>query len=161
MYYHAIYPHAKIYAVEPDPYNFSRLIENTQKIENISAINCAVGDKDGIVDFYKGVSSLGHSLKRRGAKDEIIKIEQKTLDSLLTCLDLEMVDLMKFDIEGGEFSFLSDLTHKKIKNLIGELHFDLVDGWDIARIKVLLCDYDLSLQKLKTDSRYIVRAFRK
>ncbi len=83
----------KIYAVEPDVKNFSKLVKNTSCIENIECINCCISDTVGEVMF----SSHGG---RNGAQDSKgVSVRSETVDSIIGGND---VTYIKFDIEGLE-----------------------------------------------------------
>ena len=53
IYFHLMYPHATIYAIEASPKNFEKLQDNVRAIPNIVPIFCAVGATDGVISFYE------------------------------------------------------------------------------------------------------------
>lgn len=83
----------KIYAVEPDGKNLSKLIKNTAGIKNIEYINCCICDMVGEITF----SSHGG---RNGTVDSNgTAVKSATVDSIIGDED---VTYIKFDIEGFE-----------------------------------------------------------
>ncbi len=49
-------PKGIIYAIEPNPSNFSKLSDNTQDISNIRKLNVAAWDSEGMFTMYEGLS---------------------------------------------------------------------------------------------------------
>jgi FkbM family methyltransferase len=128
LYFHAMYPDAIILAVEPSPESFKRLLKSVAAIPNIKPINAAVGPYDGHVEFSLMPNSTGDSLVKRKGAVSVVNVRQTTLAKLLHEHDIKSVDLIKFDIEGGEFTVFNDLHTVRLSSAyIGELHFDLTD----------------------------------
>lgn len=129
IYFKLKYPDVKIYAFEPDPENYKRLKKNISEFPDIFAFNCAISDRNGKVKFYRYPDRIASSsLIRRFPDQHYIKVESRTLDDLIKEFSLDAVDLLKFDIEGGEKKLFKDFAgFGKLKNIIGEIHFDLID----------------------------------
>ncbi len=126
---------SRIIAVEPNKENFSRLRKNISdcKITNINCHNCAIGDKSGISKLYHG-QNPNHSivdnylLTKEHADFE--EVDVKTLEELVSELDLEVIDFLKMDCEGAEYSILyntPDSVFDKITTISMEFH-DLKDN---------------------------------
>lgn len=128
LYYHARFPEARIIAVEPSPKSFERLKKHVMNIPNIIPLNVAVGGYDGDVTFNITESSLGNSVVARDNVTHSITVQQMTLDTLLRTYNIERADVIKFDIEGGEFSLFLDNPKKYARAYIGEVHGDLIDS---------------------------------
>lgn len=161
LFYHALYPDARIIAVEPSPENFARLVKHVEKISNIIPVNAAVGLIDGEITLNLTKSSLGHSVVSRGANSSSVKVSQLSIESLKKKIDIEKVDLIKFDIEGGEFGLLNNpLFLQSASAFIGELHFDIVSSFTESDIKDLLAinGFTFTLLPLEKKGRYIIRA---
>lgn len=101
---------AKIYAFEPNPFNFERLIKNFP-----SAYNFALGEKEETKEMFfdAGQSSL---VDKRGDKKGNVKII--TLDSFIK---ENKVDLMILDAEGYELNIL-----KGAVSTIEKYHPDII-----------------------------------
>jgi len=80
-------------AVEPDLKSFNKLKENTEKIRNVTYLNCAVGEKDGET-FFKKSRGRGSAVSDKGEK-----IPVRSVDSIL---GVGRVTYIKFDVEGNE-----------------------------------------------------------
>ncbi len=157
LYYHARFPEAKIIAVEPAPDNFARLIENTKGIVNIVPVQAAVSDHNGELILHVMPSSLGNSLAKRPESTDTVKVPAMTLETLFTAHHITTVDLLKFDIEGAEFTvFRNNHENHHIKSYIGEVHEDLgndtIDGF-----KKMFTERQVVAEQLKNQKRYIVK----
>lgn len=88
-----------VIAAEPDSVSFRKLTANTANIENITLLNNAVGDVDGVifVDSKKGrgthVSSDGKKAVRSFCVDGLLKDESRPI-------------YIKADVEGNEQAFI-------------------------------------------------------
>lgn len=156
LYYHATYPNANIYCFEPDPRNYRRLKQHTQFSEKICCFNLAVGSSNKITSFYmdphRGSSS---SLSKRRSRQRRIMLETKTLESILDDLPLSAVDVLKFDIEGAEEDVLLQFAdYSKIRTIVGEIHYDLVESPDVLK-KRLESSFNLKY-KVKSKSRSLI-----
>lgn len=119
---------SKIFSVEPSLDNLFFLKENINKnkLNNISLIECAVGEKEDSLPLYlanpknPGAHSLIKDTPQQNLQTEYLKVKVNTLDSLFG--DLEVINLMKIDIEGFEVNALKGglNTLKKVQNLLIE-----------------------------------------
>ena len=100
-------PKGNHFAYEPIPYLYDQL---KVKYKDICAVkNFAISDISGNSDFHHVVSNPAYSgLKKRSYPKEEkinkIKIKTSTLDEQL--LNEKRVDLIKIDVEGGEYGVL-------------------------------------------------------
>jgi FkbM family methyltransferase len=124
----------KIISVEASPDTFEELIKNTKISGNIICLNYAVcNNNNEDVSFYSSSSHTLSSLnldwfgdKSRFANTPYTKITCKsiTIDALIHMYG--MPDLIKIDVEGGEYSTISSLT-KKISMLCFEWASEMND----------------------------------
>lgn len=157
LYYHAHFPQAKIIAVEPSPENFKRLQKNTKDISQIIIVQAAVGEVTGFTDLHIDKSSLGVSVQKRSGNETIIKVPQITLTDLLKEFSIQKADVIKFDIEGAEFSLFNNIQTEEIsKTFIGEIHLDLTNI-ELQTFKNNFSKFDTTLIKIK-DHRFMMRA---
>lgn len=127
-------PLAHIYVLEPIPdlveiININIKLNN---IKNVTVINKALGNNENVDLFisnqYSGASSTivenidMFSNQYNGYSK--INIETISLDNLLKKYNIDDVEVLKIDCEGGEyFLYDSELFKKKcVKNIIGEFH---------------------------------------
>jgi FkbM family methyltransferase len=113
--YHGLFPNARVYSFEPFLETFEQLRLNVTKFGNATAIPYAIGKAEGTRDFYCNGASYTNSLfaAREEAVlwvepfDQIrnvgkIQVSTTTLDIFCRQHDIERVDILKLDIQGGE-----------------------------------------------------------
>ncbi len=124
-----MYPKAKLYSVEPLADTCAVLLENLVLNTVVSSISqAAVSDKNQpmILSWHPknpGSASVIHA----GPELEIVRAER--LPSILNELGVDVVDLLKLDIEGLEYAVLHDLSDtdwSRIRRLSVELHGVLI-----------------------------------
>ena len=86
--------YSKIYAVEADRKNYSKLTENTAELENTETFNLAAWDKKEILHFEKK--------KGRNSKLSSVGKTEIPADSVDNILGGRKITLLKMDIEGSE-----------------------------------------------------------
>jgi len=98
----------KIVAIEPEPQNYERLLENIKlnNLQNVVPIKIALTDHNGFEKLYLSSSSVCHSLIFKENKESYINVSVKILDKLLEELNLKRVDIIKIDAEGAEIPIL-------------------------------------------------------
>lgn len=160
IYFSLQYPGAKIYCFEPSPQVFNKLKNNVIQFGNIFVFNAAVTGKDGRELFYiSPYNSLFSSLIQVLPNQTAIEIEGKTLDSLMAELMIEKIDLLKFDIEGAELEVFKNFKNiSRVKNLIGELHLDLINGEKNDFLNIF-SEFKIDLEK-RSSQIYMFRAIK-
>jgi FkbM family methyltransferase len=90
----------KVVAIEPEPRNFSILLKNIRDngLRNVIPLNLALSDKDGYELLSINPSPAGHSIV--SSSSQRILVKARKIDTLLTELNIERVDLFKIDEEG-------------------------------------------------------------
>ncbi|MBI2482798.1 FkbM family methyltransferase [Candidatus Uhrbacteria bacterium] len=130
LYFHFRYPNATIVAFEPDPRNFSLLTLHAQQVPGIILYNQAIAADPTArtLTFYSyqtshwSSSSLLHLTSSEETPQQI-KVPCTTLDHVMQHLQIDTIDLMKFDIEGAEFDIFEHFTGlHRVRFLIGEVH---------------------------------------
>jgi FkbM family methyltransferase len=118
LYFRARWPGARVLAVEPNPAVLGRLRRNVAHLEGVTIAPVAVADRDGEgrLDVPSG-SWSGRLGNGRGHP-----VATVTLDTLLADHRVASVDVLKFDIEGAEFSVLAVADLSPLNALVGELH---------------------------------------
>jgi FkbM family methyltransferase len=101
---------ARIFAVEPFPATFDRLLEVVRDqglTDRITCLNYAITGEGGIrLMRNDAVPSQQRSLIAPGQSVSGTAVQSKTLSELLREQRLDQVDLLKMDIEGGEYEVL-------------------------------------------------------
>jgi FkbM family methyltransferase len=112
-----------VVAIEPDPENFSLLLDNVRVNEcegKVEALNMAAGDESSYRCLYQpDVSNPGSiSLIKRGTPKGLVQV--KPLDDVLSDLTCDM--MVKIDVEGFEYHVLRGMvnTLERAKYLIIE-----------------------------------------
>lgn len=94
-----------VYAFEPDPINFSRLVKNTQGIKNIIPVHTAVGEKTGELNLYiSDDMNVDHRSYDSGDKRRCVKVPVVRLDDYFN--KDQHIDFMKIDVQGYEYNIL-------------------------------------------------------
>ncbi len=132
---------SKIYSLEPFPSTLECLTENTKSLENVFTLPFAISDRVGEEEFaqtdvfgsnflLKNSHLLGQELTQRS----VVKVPTITLESLINNFQIEKIDFLKVDCEGGEidlFSTLSEECFKKLNKIIIEYHSE--EGREILK----------------------------
>jgi len=111
----------KVYAFEPDPSNYRLLLKNLKAngCDNVITIKKAISDKVGEINFFFSEEHRGdHRIYDPGDGRKLLRVKTTVLDEFVR--DKIQPDIIKIDIEGGEFlAFLGmDKTIKSNKGLI-------------------------------------------
>ena len=120
--------------IEPQPEQLKKFKKRRPRDFNIGL---AVGDKSGTAELRVypsgGLSTLSKVIKRQNIELEYedIKVEVKTLKSILSSLDVpEKIDFMKIDIEGYEYQALKGNDWSRFKpDVICIEANHIIDDW--------------------------------
>ena len=111
-----------IYVFEPVKSFYDNIVKKFLENKNISVFNYGVSNKDSEVEISLEGDSC--SVFKSSAQKE--KIQLKSFYEFATKNNLKKIDLMKINIEGGEFDLLEDLIEKKyvsnIENIQVQFH---------------------------------------
>lgn len=130
----------KCYAVEALPALYEKIPESSL----VKKFNYAVTSSNNPVEFYISNQPESSSINSKVANFEdgskgVVTVEGITLESFLKNNRIEMVDLLKLDIEGAEvevFKSTSDDTLRQIKQITIEFH-DFLDGMSIEEVRAI------------------------
>jgi len=113
-----------VYAIEPSKENYSILLDQIKMNNvNIKPFNIALSDKNGAMNLYSGKhSARGSLLRKEGGTSEIV--ETVTLNNFFKTNKISRCDLMKMDIEGGEYAVLYS-TPKRIFDKIDRVFIEI------------------------------------
>lgn len=124
IYFALKYPHAQVFAFEPHPQTFARLKENVKDVASIHPHKYAISDAKGHVSFSAAKHSTHASLF--GSSKDFVDVESIRPDDLFGLLNIEKIDILKFDIEGAERFLLEDFSRfGHVRNYVGEMHYDI------------------------------------
>lgn len=119
------YPQAKIYAVEPVPYNYANLVQNLADngITNVAVVRGAITGDGRNVTINTELSNGGSSsIYNNNYAKSHIDVESMTLTALIESIGSETIDLVKMDVEGAEYEILPAAPLGRIKRLVLDLH---------------------------------------
>lgn len=133
----------RVFAYEPDPENYELLLKNLRLNEarNVVPVRKAVWGRKGRIEFcscsHGSISSaVGGGIGKR------IAVEATTLPDELRARRIGKIDLLKVDIEGGEYelfeSFPPGFLEKRVSKIILEYHNDRVKGKSGRTLEKLL-----------------------
>jgi len=109
-------------AFEPTPITFQVLRRNSMIYPNIRAENYAVGKSSGQLRLFLGKSEVANSTTRpqvSGASVRSIVFPSVSLDDYIHTHALTIPDMIKVDVEGGEYEVLlgaQNLYHRFLWN---------------------------------------------
>jgi FkbM family methyltransferase len=122
----AAHPDAHVLAVEADPELIPRLRENVRELP-VKVVHAAVGGESGTRTLYRASDvTWGNSLRRVLPSQVPVTVPAATLDDVLEREGIDTVDLLKIDIEGGEWEVFDDGVPDCVTAVVGELH--AIDG---------------------------------
>ena len=104
-------PKGRFLAFEPLPDFYEGLLKDFQS-ENVKIFDIALSDSKGISSFNYVITNPSYSglikrpYDRPDEKDCKIEVNTDTLDNILENEQIEKVDFIKIDVEGGEYSVL-------------------------------------------------------
>lgn len=119
----------KIIAVEASPTTYNMLIKNIGSNDKITCLNYAVCNSEKeFIEFYNCSANTLSTINKEWLDSEnsrfynqnkynVIKCKTITIDKLIQ--DYGLPELIKIDVEGGEFECISSLT-QKVNNLCFE-----------------------------------------
>ncbi len=107
----------QIICLEPTPKTFNILEKITKSVDKISAKAVALSDHDGEISFYVSDNPTINSIVNQVGEE--VRVQARTLASVLKENNLTWVDFVKCDIEGSEMLAISDATLDPVKDQIG------------------------------------------
>jgi FkbM family methyltransferase len=133
LWFKKAYPEASIIAVEPNTQAYEKLCRNISfnAADPVVCLHCAVAKKGGMVTLFTSntstvITSCSTELTRRFSfkhnKIKPFRIESITLSEIIKLYG--QIDILKIDIEGGEYELESSLllNADSIKTFVLELH---------------------------------------
>ena len=162
----SVNPQAEIHAFEPTPELFADFLNNIRlnDIQNIIANEVAIGktDETGFVHVCKGSDGSNEAMNyvtSENLRQSDLPTEIRSIDSYCRQNRIDRIDLMKIDIEGGEYNALLGAKGLLESRSIGCIFIELLDwaadryGHSTSEIEQLLRDagyhlYEYTSRKL-------------
>jgi FkbM family methyltransferase len=144
LYMKAHFPHAKIYSLEPEPSNFERLKHHISlnSLMSVVAINKGLFTSDGVLYSNRTFRDKEHwsfRLDKIKQDPDAVELEVVSLDTILMDNDLDKIDFLKMDIEGGELALLQNekflqIISARVKVIMMEIHPEVIDYSEAKQI---------------------------
>lgn len=152
IYFNSYFSNLNIIALEPNEQNFNKMNINIKKnnLKTVKILNNALYGKRTILSegspYNDGKDWSFRLVENSDRTQALYKYEALDISSLMNDFNLVIIDFLKMDIEGGEFSVIdskSDLTWlNKTRLLAIEIHEDCGSKTEIQNI---LKDYNYEL----------------
>lgn len=153
-----LYPHARVFAFEPNRSTFEKLTSKTASFGNIECLNYGLGSKQGHLDMYtyendlisehasvyeKVLTDLHHSGTLIKRQVPIITIQDFCAER-----SIDRIDFLKIDTEGFEYEVLLGAQEMIKQKRISAIQFEFNEMNVISRVFLkdfyeLLTGYDL------------------
>lgn len=106
------FPNSQVVVLEPSEENYSLAESNTRKLSNVTVLRAALASEDGKVELKdRGTGAWGFTIVDEAddasSMASLGEVPAISVPSLLKRFDAQGVDLLKLDIEGGEYDLLS------------------------------------------------------
>ncbi len=143
----------KVFAFEPSPLNYSRLVEQCSVLGNVALFQCGLGKADGKLYLKQGKDELGATSRVTESPSGGVVVEIRSGDSLVADGTADVPQIIKIDVEGFELEVLEGmaaLLKQKCLRAIGvEVHFGILKERGMReapqQIESLLRDFGFSL----------------
>ena len=106
----------KVFSFEPDPINFTKLQRHIEmnNSKNITPFQLALSKETGTLTLYHSIidNSSSHSTvfyDRTVSDSDIISVPAQTFDSFVKEHSIPKVDIIKIDVDGGEFNVVQGM----------------------------------------------------
>jgi FkbM family methyltransferase len=107
----------QIICLEPTPVTLNILEKLTAGIDNIKIAPVALSDSDGEITFYINENPTINSVVNQVGTE--VRVQARTIATVLKEQGLEWVDFVKCDIEGSELLAITEATLDPVKDQIG------------------------------------------
>ncbi len=129
------FPEATIVCLEPSIENYELARANCAPWPNIEVLNCALAKSEGIATLRdRGTGQWGFTIVDNSADNNSLKymheVETTSIEHLLGRYGRRGIDLLKLDIEGGEYELLRDAPSwvQSCETIMAEIHDKICPG---------------------------------
>lgn len=133
----------KIYAIEAHPDTYRCLADTLKRsgIHNVTALQLALADTDGVAYIDTGTQHVANSILSNVG----VAVARRSLDSLAAQHGIGTIDFLRMNIEGAEKFAICGMTEtiKRVANLCISCHDFIADrtGDDSFRTKNEVCEF--------------------
>jgi len=137
IYFAQKYPEARVYAIEPEQNNYQILLKNIEGFQNITPIRAAIwGTNEYRTILNRFTGPWGYTISETSNKTETTgqQINCITMMDIINKFNIDRIDILKMDIEGGEKAVFesADEWINKVQIIAIELHDRICMGCDRA-----------------------------
>jgi FkbM family methyltransferase len=155
-----------VYLMDPSPTGKKTWADSRHFAEGITFLPFALSDRDGDIPLGEPLDPVEGSYRTLPGNNGLqLRVPARGITSLLLELGWSHIDLLKLDIEGGEFCVLDSLLKSKIpvRQICVELHHGKgfsTQGKDSVRLILQLLSHGFSLvHRLHWDHTFVNRGF--
>ena len=133
--YASWYPEADVYAFEPVPQSFEKLMEHARAHPRLHGFQCAMSSSRGRARFNLGnwvdASSLlkarvtGATFDAYQASSRAIEVETDTIDDFCVRHEITHIDLLKMDTQGAELLVFEGAERMLASGAIGIIYTEM------------------------------------
>jgi FkbM family methyltransferase len=149
------HPYGSIYAFEPEIFSYSKLLENSKELKNVTALNLAVNTFSGKCLLF-GKNGEGALFKSK-VNQPIQEVDCITLEDWCSLKNIDRIDLLKLDINGYEYQILknSPKVLEKTFAVVVKTFTSLNSqkNQTLSKIRLLMRSYGFELLDHQTESR--------
>ncbi len=132
------FPESKLYCFEPFPETVNSLRQEVNHLSNVTVVPMAVSSTSGRREFFVNGSHATNSLLPRNTNGRryfpseadfklMIEVDVTSIDEFMIEQDIKHIDILKFDIQGGELMALQGamkaLQNRAISVIYTEIFF--------------------------------------
>jgi FkbM family methyltransferase len=120
-----------IYVYEPNPECTKILLQKFQNQSKILIYPFGLGDQN--TTAMLNIEGIGSSIYTGGTSSQYTKIELRDIKQVVADTGVKKIDLMKINIEGGEYALLERMMETGIIGKCGELQIQFHEWYPEAR----------------------------
>ena len=142
---------AHVFAFDPTPRSI-KWMKQQHLPGQLHFYDFGIADHNGTIHFYppENPDHVSHSvLYRATTANQVIEVPVKTLDAIVKELGHHRIDILKMDIEGGEYTVIPDIVSSSVEvgQILVEFHhrFQSVDPKDTEGAIQILNQQDYRL----------------
>jgi FkbM family methyltransferase len=136
--YRELFPGAKIYCFEPFPESFDRLSAAVSDCQPIELHQIALAETNGEASFSVNRNSATNSLLAADSNAAIywrgdtpmttghVAVRTETLDAFCSARAITAIDVLKMDVQGGEFDVLQGAQGLLAQQAVGLVYMELI-----------------------------------
>jgi FkbM family methyltransferase len=113
----------QIICLEPTPVTLNILEKLTAGIDCIKIAPVALSDSDGEITFYINENPTINSVVNQAGTE--VRVQARTIETVLREQALDWVDFVKCDIEGSEMLAITEATLDPVKDKIGSWYIEV------------------------------------